>query len=512
MNNITTIVLFIIVCILIILSCKKNRIALGIENFQQQRVRGSKSTPCPRGTYQDERGQSSCKPCNSGTYQNMTGQSSCKPCPIGTICPNQRTINPYVCPEGKEARGNSCNSCPPGKYKNSGMNRCENCPQGTKCESYGMTQPIQCGRGEYQNQTGQQECKICPEGTYQNQLGATSLNRCRKCTNPLKVCSRGTQIQNGINCPSGYYSKLSTNSNILSGIQCADCPSGYKCINGRKEICPPGKKSNDDGTNCEVCPKNTYQNESGKGNCKPCIGNDYTKGVGKTKCIKGTENVRATPFVCADRDGGYSIERGTKWLNRDWCGGRWGCCDVLGGGIILNVNNKKIKTPKLARLNRYSGGWEGWKQTYNDAIEQNKWTYQDPNTGNTVTELNGLDNYFRGKIQPGEETIINNKLNTFRKMRKCIDNEARKPYIQSILPYLRTNNQGYKNTWKRIGKCCDNNSDLMRNHSYCLEHHVENRNMCPINQECDVPNMTCGSSKNIICTGEKGNRRWRYRT
>lgn len=96
-------------------------------------------------------------------------------------------------------------------------------------------------------------------------------------------------------------------------------------------------------------------------------------------------------------------------------------------------------------------------------------------------------------------------------MKQCIDKESEKNYVLSNISNIRTNPQGYKSIWKRIGKCCDSNPDLMK-HSKCNgSFHTNSISYCTKDQQCDIPNMTCGPQKNMICTGVKGNRKWTYR-
>ncbi len=79
---------------------------------------------CPKGYYQDETGQSSCKICPAGTYQDQTGQTSCKQCSAGRYNPNQGSTS-----------SSACKCCSANHYSKAGAASCTGCPSGQESDS-----------------------------------------------------------------------------------------------------------------------------------------------------------------------------------------------------------------------------------------------------------------------------------------------------------------------------------------------------------------------------------------
>jgi hypothetical protein len=56
--------------------------------------------PCPAGTYQDERGNNTCKACLVGHYCEVETTTPVK-CPVGRSCPaGTRSLFEFPCPRG----------------------------------------------------------------------------------------------------------------------------------------------------------------------------------------------------------------------------------------------------------------------------------------------------------------------------------------------------------------------------------------------------------------------------
>ena len=73
----------------------------------------SDCTPCSRGTYSDELGQTTCKIAAPGTYVAVEGASAATHCPVGTF---------------SGAAASSCTPCPLGYYSNrTGQSSCQLC-------------------------------------------------------------------------------------------------------------------------------------------------------------------------------------------------------------------------------------------------------------------------------------------------------------------------------------------------------------------------------------------------
>lgn len=79
--------------------------------------------------------------CESGTYQANRGQTSCEDCPAG-----------YFCDENSQ---NVPIECQPGTYQeNSRSISCDNCLPGHKCPYYSMIIMSECPAGTYQPSYG----------------------------------------------------------------------------------------------------------------------------------------------------------------------------------------------------------------------------------------------------------------------------------------------------------------------------------------------------------------------
>ena len=100
---------------------------------------------CTKGTYQDERGQSSCKNCERGQYEPFEGSEACKECLPGKF--------QYF--EGRD----SCDDCLPGFYSDYG--------------SYGL------GPGEHSAIELEYTCDSCPIGYFSMEKSASHYKKCK---------------------------------------------------------------------------------------------------------------------------------------------------------------------------------------------------------------------------------------------------------------------------------------------------------------------------------------------
>lgn len=118
-----------------------------------------------------------------------------------------------------------------------------------------MTAPVACLKGEYQDTTGQQTCKVCTLGKYCDRQGLAAVSG---------------------DCPAGYYCPAGT-SNPMSNL----CPAGTFCAAGSSAVTP--------------CPSGKYCQESGlaavSGDCEAgyfCSGTGETvKNPSSKMCSKG---------------------------------------------------------------------------------------------------------------------------------------------------------------------------------------------------------------------------------
>ena len=95
---------------------------------------------CPAGTYQDERGNNTCKACLSGHYCEV-GTTTPVVCPVGHYCPAMTEFATEF-------------PCPPGTYSNrvnlGSEDECTKCTPGSYCEIAGLTSPTGlCSEGFY---------------------------------------------------------------------------------------------------------------------------------------------------------------------------------------------------------------------------------------------------------------------------------------------------------------------------------------------------------------------------
>ena len=283
---------------------------------------------CTRGQYQDQTGQRSCKWCNSGEYSIDTGRTTkCDICPVGHRCYYVDTA-PVKCPKGKyqnQMGQTSCKRCKSGEYNiEIGRSRkCEICPLGHYC-SFIERAPVKCPRGEYQNQMGKTSCKRCKAGEYNIEIG-----RSRKC----EICPLGHYCyfidRAPVKCAKGHY------QDQMGQTSCKRCKSGeYNIETGRSrkcEICPLGHYCYFIDRAPVKCAKGHYQDQMGKTSCKRCKAGEYNIEIGRSrkceicplghycsfidrapvKCAKGHYQDQMGQTSCKRcKSGEYNIETG----------------------------------------------------------------------------------------------------------------------------------------------------------------------------------------------------------
>ncbi|GFN98752.1 signal peptide, cub and egf-like domain-containing protein 1 [Plakobranchus ocellatus] len=178
-------------------SCKDglqllNRTCIGCTHGQFFNLKRRQCTLCPRGTYQDQEGQMSCKKCTKtrpgagelgatseaqcnalcepGTY-SQSGQKPCQACQPGTFQPFFGRQSCLPCGQGlrSDTSGSSsfadCKAkvtCQPGHFYNISTQTCSACERGT-----------------YQPEKGQDICLPCPGLTMTDFSGSTSPEECK---------------------------------------------------------------------------------------------------------------------------------------------------------------------------------------------------------------------------------------------------------------------------------------------------------------------------------------------
>lgn len=264
---------------------------------------------CPAGTYQPERGQSSCVPCAFGSY-SLSSSSACTACapgrfngnpslpcqnaPAGTYCPKYGMASCLACPPGTYSASDGAVECTPcsaykGEYS-TGTNRtsCSVCPLG-KVSGNGQTTCVACSPGRYTFNTNAQNswvggplttCNPCLVGTFYNATLLPSFP-CQNCT-----AGRYNSVPGALECTLCQYGTYGT---ALGASSCPACPVGKfgRSVGAiRCADCQAGKFADQIGqSECFECPVNTWSNMSANiGGCWNCPVGQETIGTGRTSC------------------------------------------------------------------------------------------------------------------------------------------------------------------------------------------------------------------------------------
>tara|TARA_B100001540_G_scaffold308214_1_gene322567 strand:+ start:13969 stop:17295 length:3327 start_codon:yes stop_codon:yes gene_type:complete len=307
---------------------------------------------CPAGTYSWTSGTSSCIKCSPGgyapnagsrycidcpwgTYQDEEGQSSCKQPDTGYV-PNYYQTGQRTCPVGTHISNGGCRYCSNGKYQDKeGQYECK--PHRTKCQTgyYVLSGTgtstsdhkckivdrayelhpnnhgqIPCPAGTYQDEEGQDKCKLADKGYYVDLTGQTTQKPCPAGTHSS---SRGSASCS--NCPVGKYQEQEGQENCKNMKSGSDCPAGTYLYGGTGtgntsdkgcKLADRGYKPNSNKTGQEKCDKpGEYQDEEGQENCKN-VGPGYEKvdHLSRRACPVGTYN-DGTLVSCKRSDYGH---------------------------------------------------------------------------------------------------------------------------------------------------------------------------------------------------------------
>ena len=152
---------------------------------------------CPAGFFA-EQGETACTRCPKGQYQDEARQGSCKQCPIGR----------WTRDEGSKTEGDCVPVCGYGTYSPTGLVPCLECPR----SSFSQEPPVD----------GFRECATCPAGMFTFQPGANSPDLCQE------KCSPGYYSPTGLApcapCPVNHFQPLSGQR------QCFKCQSGEETL------------------------------------------------------------------------------------------------------------------------------------------------------------------------------------------------------------------------------------------------------------------------------------------
>ncbi|PKU33190.1 zonadhesin-like isoform x4 [Limosa lapponica baueri] len=239
---------------------------------------GLHATPCPNGTYGEQRGLSSvdeCLPCPAGKYCYRDGiqppgiphpTGDCPPgynCPLGTGFPFSFPCRPGFFWDNSSIEGeDACRPCLPGYY----------------CDSPAMSEPKTCPAGFYCVE-GSSKPEPCPEGTYSNKKGLSGPSECSPCGRGF-YCAAPGQTGPGGPCKAGFYCQGRALTPLpTDGVTGDVCPAGAYCPPGcpLPIPCPPGTYSNVSGLRslqeCLDCPPGLYcdgtNNQAPSGPCEP---------------------------------------------------------------------------------------------------------------------------------------------------------------------------------------------------------------------------------------------------
>ena len=316
---------------------------------------------CPKGTYQDQIGQTYCKGCNifRGEYSLDIGRTTkCDICPAGHRCYSVDDA-PVKCPKGtyQDQIGQTyCKGCNifRGEYSLDigRTTKCDICPAGHRCYSV-YNAPVKCPKGTYQDQTGQRNCKRCNLGEYSLEAGRTT-----KCD----ICPAGHRCYSvddaPVKCPKGTYQdqigqRYCKGCNIFRGEYSLDIGRTTKC-----DICPAGHRCYSVISVPVKCPKGTYQDQKGQIYCKRCntFRGEYNIETGRiTKCDicpvgHYCFDIDSAPVKC--KKGQYQNQTGQRYCKGCKAGqynlqtGSTACMSCPAGSKCLMANKKPVPCKK----------------------------------------------------------------------------------------------------------------------------------------------------------------------
>lgn len=162
----------------------------------------SEAIEAPAGHYAPGTGSSRAIPCEPGSYQDEKGNDTCKACTKGNYCPDLAMIWPMVCRAGFYARFEGQVACTP-------------CPMGTFSNEIELTKEERC-----------QPCEpkyLCPRA------GLGEMYQATVCSAGFLCEGRSTETtMRNAPCPTGYFAAPGS----------ASLEDTFLCPAGR--FCPPG--------------------------------------------------------------------------------------------------------------------------------------------------------------------------------------------------------------------------------------------------------------------------------
>ena len=317
---------------------------------------GTGCLPCSVGYYHETPSSTACRPCGYNQIQPQTGQTSCSACPklyrerdnsceqcpdvivnvnAMQCCPGYILNDPlclesctcHKCTSGKYQQGNSCLNCDPGQISSGAAMfclpcastdittdniRCVTCASGQHKISGVHCGPCDVGKsgttgvctscptGQFQAETGQQQCKYCLAGQYQNKQGQT---QCRNC-----------EANQFSNIGATQCAATCTSPSFLTDGACVLCPIGQRFSSNSCEDCQPGKFGTPalmfNTTDCLDCPRGFYQDEYGADACQACPGAQVALQAGNTTCTDCPTGQVVSGISCAACKPGHFSKNG----------------------------------------------------------------------------------------------------------------------------------------------------------------------------------------------------------
>lgn len=223
----------------------------------------SSALVCPAGKYGPT--EYGCKACSNGQFSDLPMLDSCKLCAAGRFCTDG-------------AGCISCKACAHGKFSETGSKTCMVCARGQYQDTSGANACKLCGVGKFAKwlYTGAVHCSPCPPGHYADRAG-------------LVFCEMCKEGQYGIGGIAGFG---------LGFSQTALC-SGK---------CDKGTFASVGSATCTPCPRGKYQAETGHAHCKSCQAGHFAV---QRKVLQYKHLVVAPSIACAPCPGGqFSTKAG----------------------------------------------------------------------------------------------------------------------------------------------------------------------------------------------------------
>ena len=279
---------------------------------------GGLCAECAEGFVKNVSGSALCSPCPINSHSDGPGNRVCTPCHADSTTAGQHTadVAGCLCDPGFEPNGtNACQACAVGKFKNISSNdACQVCPAGqfedesqsTACRSCGVNSaPVadhtdcKCNKGYAgQHNVSAPVCEACQSGQYSDEVGQES---CDECESDQHVSDTASVAVGDCFCRSGYTGTMYScdaceagkykdyhTDNYVDEDDCDICPAHTQSPNASTAltdcICVVGFTADNDGVVCIECGFGKFKNTTGTGECQQCPENTFQAQTGQTAC------------------------------------------------------------------------------------------------------------------------------------------------------------------------------------------------------------------------------------